>query len=278
MVSFTVGPDDPGTDEDDWDRWGGLRPLPPLGAVPPHVVVVAPHPDDEVLGAGGLLQHAVSSGASVEVVGVTDGEAAPTGTRGPAGPAGLAAGTRGPAGPAGPAGLVAGAGPAGPAGPAGLATRRSAERRDALSRLGCGKLAVARLGLPDGAVAGAEDVVQSYLAGRLGPTSCCVAPWAGDGHPDHEAVGRAATRAAAATGAALWQYPVWAWHWAAPGDLAVPWRRGRRLDLSGAQCRAKRRAIAAFASQVAPLPGEDHAVLPPSVLRHFHRPFEIYLV
>ncbi|HEY5120093.1 MAG TPA: PIG-L family deacetylase, partial [Acidimicrobiales bacterium] len=38
-------------------------------------MVVSPHPDDEVLGAGGLIQVALSQHVLVEVVAVTDGEA-----------------------------------------------------------------------------------------------------------------------------------------------------------------------------------------------------------
>jgi LmbE family N-acetylglucosaminyl deacetylase len=39
------------------------------------ILVIAPHPDDEVLGCGGLIQRALSSGAQVWVIVVTDGEA-----------------------------------------------------------------------------------------------------------------------------------------------------------------------------------------------------------
>jgi len=38
------------------------------------VMVIAPHPDDETLAAGGLLQQAVAAGAAVRVIFVTDGE------------------------------------------------------------------------------------------------------------------------------------------------------------------------------------------------------------
>jgi LmbE family N-acetylglucosaminyl deacetylase len=38
------------------------------------VLVFAPHPDDEALGCGGLIQHAVAAGAQVRVVFVTDGD------------------------------------------------------------------------------------------------------------------------------------------------------------------------------------------------------------
>jgi hypothetical protein len=64
------------------------------------------------------------------------------------------------------------------------------------------------------------------VAGRtVVPGDLCLATWRGDGHPDHEAVGRAAARAARFVGATLWEFPVWAWHWARPGAIEVPWHR-----------------------------------------------------
>jgi hypothetical protein len=47
---------------------------------------------------------------------------------------------------------------------------------------------------------------------------------AGDGHPDHESVGRAAP-CHRTYRAALLEYPIWMWHWADPDDDAVPWQR-----------------------------------------------------
>ncbi|MBB5031354.1 PIG-L deacetylase family protein [Prosthecobacter vanneervenii] len=38
------------------------------------VLVFAPHPDDEALGCGGLIQHAVAAGAQVRVIFQTDGD------------------------------------------------------------------------------------------------------------------------------------------------------------------------------------------------------------
>ena len=38
------------------------------------IVVVAPHPDDEVLGAGGLIQQACTAGAEVHVIYLTNGD------------------------------------------------------------------------------------------------------------------------------------------------------------------------------------------------------------
>ena len=50
-------------------------------AVPPstRLLVVAPHPDDEVIGAGGLMQRVQAGGGKVHVVYLTDGEGYPEG-------------------------------------------------------------------------------------------------------------------------------------------------------------------------------------------------------
>jgi len=99
----------------------------------------------------------------------------------------------------------------------------------------------------------------------------CFAPWEFDGHPDHDATGRAAAIACARTETALVRYPVWAWHWAMPEDL--PWADARRIPLDDAALAAKLEAIAAYHSQIAPLAGAP-VVLPPDVLARFRRPFE----
>lgn len=58
-------------------------PPPPTFAVPAaaRLLVVAPHPDDETLGAGGLLQRVHATGGAVKVVYLTDGEGYPEGVQ-----------------------------------------------------------------------------------------------------------------------------------------------------------------------------------------------------
>jgi LmbE family N-acetylglucosaminyl deacetylase len=138
---------------------------------------------------------------------------------------------------------------------------------------------VVRLGLPDGGVAEDGDELAGCLTSLLAPGVVCVAPWIRDGHPDHDATGRAAAAACAATGATFLTYMVWTWHWATPGDDQVPWSRCRRLDLTRAERTRKRWAVGAFASQIAALsaaPG-DEAILVPEMLEHFDRPYEVFL-
>ena len=100
----------------------------------------------------------------------------------------------------------------------------------------------------------------------------------GDGHPDHEAVGRAAATAAHRTDALLWEYPVWWWHWGRPDDLAQA--PAARLPLPAEAMAAKRAAVDAHESQVRPLsaaPG-DEVLLGPDLLAHFGRDHEVFLV
>lgn len=239
---------DGGTPEARWRSWSRDWPeLDPTGCR--RVVVVAPHPDDEVLAAGGLLHRSAAGGAVVELVAVTDGDASHPGSPTLA--------------------------------PAALAALRRDESVAALAELGLAP-ATTRLGVPDGAVVAHEDAVADAVARLLGAAeegTWVVATWRGDGHPDHEAVGRAAHRAAAAAGARLLEVPVWTWHWAQPDDPRVPWHRARRVPLDAVTLAAKHAAVQRFRSQVAPLSDHpaDAAVLPGFVLERLLRDHETVL-
>jgi LmbE family N-acetylglucosaminyl deacetylase len=211
-----------------------------------HAVMVAPHPDDEVLASAGLMQRLASRGIPLTVVSVTDGEASHPTSR--------------------------------TATPAILTDMRSLELRQALDYLGLGAR-IRRLGLPDGHVAVDVSDLVACLSKLLAPDVLCVAPWERDGHPDHDATGHAAARACATTGAPFLRSLVWTWHWATPGSDHVPWLRARRLALSHVELTRKRWATRSFGSQVTPLsdlPG-DEAILPAETLAYFDRPYEVFL-
>ena len=53
---------------------GRAEPLLPPPAKGERLVIVAPHPDDEILGCGGLIQQAVAAGAEVRVIYLTNGD------------------------------------------------------------------------------------------------------------------------------------------------------------------------------------------------------------
>ena len=243
-----------GTPEKAWQAWPALHSWPQLriGKPPATVIAVAPHPDDEVLGIGGLLSMLARAGSRIHIIAVTDGEAShpgsPTLT------------------------------------PKALAARRVEESSKAREALGLSNASVERLGLPDGdvhrveahdAVVTAAVVHALARTAHLGP-AWCLAPFAKDGHPDHNCAGQAAAAGASGT-ARLLTYPVWMWHWAAPGDPRVPWSYARRVVLPAAVKAAKEQAVEAFATQIAPLSSDpaDAAILPPHVLARLTRGAEI---
>lgn len=234
--------DAPGTDERSWAAWPWLSTLPGAGlaglASVRSAVLVAAHPDDEVLGAGGLISVLAASRARLRLVAVTDGERSHRGR----------------------------------ASPAALARRRTAETASALRALGARAAEVVRLGLPDSGLASREDELTAALTPLLAGFDVCLAPWERDKHPDHDAAGRAARRAAPAS---LYYYPVWMWHWASPADPRVPWERALRIPLPPRAAARKRAAISCFASQTQDRGNGLGPVLSPGVIAHFTRAMEV---
>jgi LmbE family N-acetylglucosaminyl deacetylase len=229
--------DMPGTSEPKWRRWPALRQLPAVDlAAWRSAVVLAAHPDDEVLGAGGIMSLLQAAGARLRLVALTDGEASHPGI----------------------------------AEPAALAARRVAETAAALQVLGVQPIEIVRLRLPDAGLAARADEISALLPKLAAGFDACLAPWENDAHADHEAVGRSARRA----GLAPYFYPIWMWHWAIPGDPRVPWHRGLRAVLPPAVAARKRAAIRCFGSQVRPRAGTG-PVLSAGTIAHFTRAEEV---
>ena len=208
---------DGGTTVAEWAQW--RRHFPPLNVDDcPALVLVGAHPDDETLGLGATAAMLSGRGVTVQVVAVTDGEAAyPDDGRDRKE----------------------------------LAKVRRDELAAAAERLGLPKPIFLRI--PDGEVASHEQLlvgkIGAVLAG-FGRGTWCAATWRGDGHPDHEAAGRAAAAASKDAGALFIEYPIWMWHWATPDDPAVPWHRARRLPVTPLELATKTAAMQCFASQL----------------------------
>lgn len=138
-------------------------------------VVIAPHPDDETLGAGGLIAAQRKCGVPVKIIAVTDGETAYPDAMG-------------------------------------LGAIRRDEQEAAVRELGVEASGIVRLGLPDSNVAAFEDKLTYFIRPMMEPGTMLVAPWSGDPHPDHEACGRVAERLANAIDLTLISYLFWTWH------------------------------------------------------------------
>ena len=230
-----------------WLGWPDLQAATVDELVPPsrRLVVVAPHPDDEVLGAGGLLAATARAGREQLLVAVTDGKGSHPGSR------------------------------RWPAEKLGLQRRR--ETAAALHELGADACMVVRLGLDDGGIAAAAAKLARALAGIVGPADVVVSPWRFDGHPDHEAVGHAVAAIAQASGARHLEAPIWAWHWAAPGDRRVPWARAAVVPLGPLLTWRKSGAVRCFTSQLEPDASTGAAaILPPWAVARLVHPREVF--
>ncbi|MGU3537943.1 PIG-L deacetylase family protein [Methylobacterium sp. A54F] len=215
------------------------------------LVVVAPHPDDESLGCGGLIALACVAGLPVRLVVVSDGVGSHPNSR-----------------------LYP---------PERLRALREAETREAAAALGLAPQHVRFLRLPDrfvpttgpdaeAAVAAIVEAVERCEAGTLFVT------WRYDPHCDHEASAELAARALARLpGIRLYEYPVWGWSLPPGTEVGDP-PRGLRLDVAAAGP-AKARAVAAHRSQTTALIADDPDGfrLEPAMLARFAGPFEIFL-
>ena len=250
MVTFDHR--DPGTSEDLWAASPALSRLAPLDLPGvDRLVVVAAHPDDESLGAAGLVARLAAGGATVSVIVATDGESShpDSSTRRPQD----------------------------------LALQRRTELVHALGVIAPGA-ALRFLGLPDGGLREHRDALRRAVEDEVGSfgqsrTVLC-APWHGDGHRDHRIAGEVTAGVAARRRIDLLEYPVWLWHWGDPGDESLPWADMRRLELTEDEQAKKRQALAAHRSQTQALsshPG-DEALLGAEMMRHFDRAAEIFVV
>ena len=238
-----------GTPWADWQQSAHLSRatwLDPRQLCPPgrRLVLVAPHPDDEILMAGGLLAGFRGREQDLVLISATDGEGSHphsahwTEHR--------------------------------------LRRQRPLESRHALQQLDLDLNALdwRRLNLKDGALPRDEAFLVNHLNQLLKPDDLLLTTWRGDGHCDHEAVGRAAAQAALARKAQLGEVPVWAWHWATPDDPRLPWPRAHRIQLDEVNLARKRQAISAHASQMEPDEGRP-PVLPQHLLECLLQPFEL---
>lgn len=245
-----------GTPESAWSGWlAGVIRREPCDWLPAdsRLVVLAPHPDDEILACAGLLALHTARGGKSLIIAASDGEASHAGcTHIPATPWAL------------------------PEGFSDLAQNRREESAEGLKRLALNSCAVMRLGLPDGGLFERQGDLQTRLEEVLDPNDTLLTTWRHDAHPDHEACGLAAARAAARRGCRLLEAPVWMWHWSHPDDARVPWHRLKALELPDDVVQRKIRALAAHTSQLTSRDASTGPVLGEEMVRRAHRGAEYF--
>lgn len=210
------------------------------------LVVIAPHPDDEALGASGLLVAAAREGRPVGLVALTDGEGSHR--RSAEWP------------------------------PERLAARRREEQAAAMAELGHEDAPILRLALPDGAsrwhddFAGAAERVAAFCD-EIGATALASTVLF-DPHPDHEAAALLA-QAVQRLRPHLrgLSYPVWSLRHPAEIEVDVEHLHPFRVETPIVE---KARAIARHETQMGGVVTDDPEgfALPDWFLRHHQGPFE----
>jgi LmbE family N-acetylglucosaminyl deacetylase len=215
-------------------------------------LILAPHPDDESLGCGGLIAMCAAARRMPLVVVLTDGAGSHPNSR--------------------------------DFPPDRLRAVRAREVREAVAWLGLPPERLVLLGEPDTAAPhdgpGFAAVVARLIRTIRGEAACTaiLAPWRHDPHCDHAAASVVAAAVAEAVGIKHIAYPVWGW--TLPVATAIPAAPGGgfRLDIS-AFLAAKRAAVKAHRSQYGALITDDPGGfrLPSELLSVFDVAFETFI-
>lgn len=217
--------------------------------------IVAPHPDDESLGCGGLIALLRRLAVPVSILVTSDGTGSHPNSR------------------------------AYP--PEALRDLRESEAVAAVRELGVSPGMVTFLRLPDTKVPHPGDarfqpaVDLCVGAFQRQKPETVVVPWRRDPHIDHRATWHIVDRAVTSLDyeVRIIEYAIWLWDLGEAGDRPAPSEmRGWRLDISSVlDC--KLAAIAAHRSQTTDLINDDPNGfrLTPETLAHFQRPWEVYI-
>ncbi|MBS7533376.1 PIG-L family deacetylase [Ancylobacter sonchi] len=214
------------------------------------LVVVAPHPDDESLGCGGLISACRAEGVPVAIIIVSDGAGShPNSQLFP---------------------------------PSRLAALRCEEAIEAARHLGVACRDVHFLDFPDRHVPSSGPELRraaNRVAALSGQADVMAVSWRHDPHCDHQASYVLAVAAASLLpGLTLWEYPIWGLTLDPLSPLPDPPCAGVRV-LIEEHLPTKRQAIAAHLSQTTNLvPDDPHGFrLTAPMLALFGTPWEIFI-
>ncbi len=241
-----------GTSQDAWKNWSGLQDMPRFDiaksfASHQRVCIFAPHPDDEVLGCGGLLQQLAANGNLILLIHVTNGTQSHPNSH-------VYSQEK-------------------------LNIIRPQESVKALEVLSVAhQVMTIALDLTDGNVFAQQDQFHQKLSTIIQPNDILITPFMHDGHPDHEATGQVVVSFAKQHHLVCYQVLIWAWHWAKPADSRIPWHCAMRVDLTAEQLQRKIEAITCFESQIT---ADDSTGNPPilsaQTIARISQPWEVYL-
>jgi len=207
-------------------------------------LIIAPHPDDETIGCGGLITHLVTNGHSPHVAILTGGGGS------------LHSHTD-------------------------ITEETVIEARrkltlDSARELGLPEANIHFLDFKDGSISARPETemerLRSLIA-ELKPANIFV-PHSGEGWPDHLAAREIGISLAPAN-TNIWEYCVWMWYY---NVWNLDWHNARKLHLSPAEHKAKLHAVHAYVTPEAPCGAPWSGVLPAPFLRANTTRTELYFL
>lgn len=192
------------------------------------VLIVAPHPDDEVIGCGGLIARLVKEGNAPHIVVMTGGEGAHKGCCSIS--------------------------------KADIIKNRRQLTRNAMSILGVPDTHIHELNFPDGGISADHGQVEDLkrLIEDLKPQSIFVPHW-GEGWSDHVKTAEIVKKLAPAS-AEIWEYCVWMWYYNIWRGL--DWKNAAVLRMTSGEHSQKLKAMDAYIRPLAPCGNPWSGVLP----------------
>lgn len=246
-----------GTSKRDWLQWDGINQLKGMDLdsefpKDSRIIILSPHPDDEILGCAGLIQGLDLLGKEVIIVAVTNGTQSHPHSK--------------------------------KYSPAELNAIRPNESRRALKSLHLiQNIQYLSFDLEDGKLPEQVKTLEQKLLELINKQlikkqDILVTTYEKDGHPDHECLGRCVREFAEREQLKCYQVLIWAWHWAKPMDPQIAWESARRFDLNQQFLDYKASAIKCFESQTQDdLTTQEPAILPTHVIDRILMPFEVYI-
>lgn len=241
-----------GTSKQDWMEWAGLRDLVKLEpeiAFPKNsrVVILSPHPDDEILGCAGLIQQLDQLGRQILVIGVTNGTQSHPNSKKYSSEQ--------------------------------LHRLRPLEVRHALKTLKLQQeVEYISFCLADGNICHQQQYLQQNLKKTIQHNDILISTYEKDGHPDHEYLAKFVREFAQKNQLKHFQVLIWAWHWATPDDPQIEWALALRLDLNALELERKAKAIQCFKTQIsADETTGSPAIVPAHVIDRILMPWEVFL-
>lgn len=208
-----------------------------------NVLIVAPHPDDEVIGCGGLIARLVAKGRMPHVIVMTGGEGSHRGCCFTASEE--------------------------------ISTTRRGLTRKALNVLGVTEDHIHELDFQDGGIC--EDCNEEIerlkvLIDTLKPETVLVPHW-GEGWPDHVNTAQIVKRMVAGK-AEVWEYCVWMWYYNVWRGL--DWKNAAVLTMTQEEHRLKMEAMDAYIRPTAPCGKPWSGVLPAVFVKAHQDNKELY--